>query len=204
MRLHARSAALAFGLSILVTAAAAHQPRARSAAEATDVQMWNRETIGGPFALIDQKGKRRTDADFRGKLMVVYFGYTQCPDVCPMDLQQIGLAIEALGPAGDAIQPVFITIDPERDTVKRLAAYVPAFHPRLVGLSGSPAAVERAAHAYRVYYKKLPIGKGGDYAVGHSGAIYLMDREGKYLGFFPPGTSAERMVQTIRPHLTTQ
>ena len=199
-----RAILLALGLALSFTAAVAHQPRPKTAAEATDVSNWNRDTIGGPFTLIDEKGKRRTEADFRGKLMVVYFGYTQCQDVCPMDLQQIGMAIESLGAAGEAVRPVFITLDPQRDTVTRLAAYVPAFHPRMVGLSGSPAAVEKAAHAYRVYYKKLPIGKGGDYAVGHSGAIYLMDREGKYLTYFAPGTSAERMAEAIRPYLTAQ
>lgn len=199
-----RAIVIALGLSLFVATAMAHQPRPKTAAEATDVLNWNRDTIGGPFTLVDEKGRKRTEADFRGKLMVVYFGYMQCQDVCPMDLQQIGMAIESLGAAGDAVQPLFITLDPERDTAKRLAAYVPAFHPRLVGLRGSPAAVEKAAHAYRVYYKKLPIGKGGSYDVGHSGAIYLMDREGKYLTYFAPGTSAQSMAEKIRPYLVTQ
>src|SRR5205085_1707144 len=92
----------------------------RSAAELMDAVMWNREPIGGPFALIDQNGAHRTNADFRGKLMLVYFGFTYCPDVCPTDLQEIGLAIDRLGAAGEAVEPVFITVDPERDTPEHL------------------------------------------------------------------------------------
>ena len=98
--------------------------------------MWNREPIGGPFALIDHDGRPRTDADFRGKLMLVYFGFTYCPDVCPTDLQAIGLAMDRSAPPANAVQPLFITVDPERDTPQHLAEYVPLFHPRLIGLSG--------------------------------------------------------------------
>ena len=98
--------------------------------------MWNREPIGGPFALIDQNGERRTDADFRGKFMLVYFGFTYCPDVCPTDLQQMGLAVDRLGAAGDAVQPIFITVDPERDTTEHLKDYVAMFHSRFIGLTG--------------------------------------------------------------------
>ena len=201
MRIGLRCRMVALALVTAVTAAAAHVPPQRSAAELMDVLMWNREPIGGPFALIDEKGRQRTDKDFRGKLMLVYFGYTTCPDVCPTDLQQIGAAIESLGKAGDAIQPLFITLDPARDTTKRLAAYVAPFHARLVGLGGSDFAVRKAADAYRVYFKKVPIGTEGDYGIEHAAFIYLMDREGKYLGYFPPGTSAARMVEVIRPHL---
>ena len=111
--------------------------------------MWNREPIGGPFALIDQNGKRRTDADFRGKFMLVYFGFTYCPDVCPTDLQQMGLAVDRLGPAGDAVQPIFITVDPERDTAEHLKDYVAMFHSRFIGLTGDAAAIDEAARAYR-------------------------------------------------------
>ena len=91
--------------------------------------MWNRGPIGGPFALIDHTGKPRTDKDFRGKLLLIYFGYSYCPDVCPTDLQQIGLAVDRLGADGEAVQPLFITLDPERDTAAHLADYVPLFHP---------------------------------------------------------------------------
>src|SRR3954469_23392300 len=131
------------------------QERARSAAELMDAVMWNREPIGGPFALTDQNGTRRTDADFRGKLMLVYFGFTYCPDVCPTDLLQMALAVDQLGPAGEMVQPVFITVDPERDTPEHLKHYMPLFHPRFVGLTGDAIAIQAAARAYRVYYKKV-------------------------------------------------
>ncbi len=178
------------------------QSSTRSAAELMDAVMWNREPIGGAFTLTDQTGKVRTDADFRGQLLLVYFGFTYCPDICPTDLQQIGLAIDQLGADSKNVQPLFITLDPERDTVANLAQYVPLFHPRLLGLTGNVDAVSRAADAYRVYYKRVVTGtKPDDYTVDHSAFIYLVDRDGKYLGFFPPGTSADRMDEIVRPAL---
>ncbi|WP_244553725.1 SCO family protein [Bradyrhizobium arachidis] len=186
----------------MLALACAGVAQARSAAETMDILMWNREPVGGPFELIDQTGKPRSDRDFRGRLMLVYFGFTYCPDVCPTDLMAIGQALEQLGPDADAVQPVFITLDPERDTAEHLAEYVPLFHPRLLGLTGSLDAIEATAEAYKVYFAKIPIGKdAGEYTVDHTSFIYLMDRDGKYLGFFPPGTSAERMVEIIRPRL---
>ena len=173
---------------------------ARSAAEIMDILMWNREPVGGPFALTDQAGHARTDRDFRGRLMLVYFGFTFCPDVCPTDLQAIGLALDRLGPDGDQVQPIFITVDPERDTASHLADYVPMFHPRLIGLTGSADAIRKVADAYKVSYARVPQ-DAGDYTVDHTAYIYLMDRVGNYLGFFPPGTSADRMVEIIRPRL---
>ncbi|QOG18258.1 redoxin domain-containing protein [Bradyrhizobium sp. SEMIA] len=189
-------------LCAMLALACAGVAQARSAAETMDILMWNREPVGGPFELIDQTGKPRSDRDFRGRLMLVYFGFTYCPDVCPTDLMAIGQALEQLGPDADAVQPVFITLDPERDTAEHLAEYVPMFHPRLLGLTGSLDAIGAAAEAYKVYFAKIPIGKdAGEYTVDHTSFIYLMDRDGKYLGFFPPGTSAERMVEIIRPRL---
>ena len=135
---------------------AAQTQSSRSAAELMDAVMWNREPIGGPFALIDHNGKPRTNEEFRGKLMLVYFGFTYCPDVCPTDLQNIGLALDQLGPAGEQIQPLFITVDPERDTAEHLKDYVPMFHPRLIGLTGDAAAIHAAAAAYRAYYAQGP------------------------------------------------
>ena len=184
--------------SALAGAAPAHSTR--SAAEIMDILMWNREPVGGPFALTDQAGHARTDGDFRGRLMLVYFGFTYCPDVCPTDLQAIALALDKLGPDGDQVQPIFITVDPERDTAAHLAEYVPLFHPRLIGLTGSFDAIRKVADAYKVYYARVPL-KDGDYTVDHTAYIYLMDRDGNYLGFFPPGTSADRMVEIIRPRL---
>jgi cytochrome oxidase Cu insertion factor (SCO1/SenC/PrrC family) len=194
--------AVACALLLVLGGAAPAQTSTRSAAELMDAVMWNREPIGGPFQLIDQSGKVRSDRDFRGQLMLVYFGFTTCPDICPTDLQAISLAMDRLGTDADDVQPLFITVDPERDTREHLADYVAMFHPRLLGLTGSAEAVQNAADAYRVYYQRVDFDKGdGYYTVDHSAFIYLMDRDGKYLGFFPPGTPAEKIVEMIRPHL---
>ena len=187
-------------LGSVATSSLAQAPE-RSAAELMDAVMWNREPIGGPFALTDQNGVHRTDADFRGKLMLVYFGFTYCPDICPTDLQQMALAVDQLGPAGEMVQPIFITVDPERDTAEHLKDYMALFHPRFVGLTGDAAAIRQAARAYRVYYEKVEREDKSDYTLDHSVFIYLMDRDGRYLGFFPPGTSAERLAETMRSHL---
>jgi protein SCO1/2 len=190
---------------LVIGGAAQAQSSKRSAAELMDAVMWNREPIGGPFQLTDQSGKVRSARDFRGRLMLVYFGFTYCPDICPTDLQAIGLAMDKLGAGADGVQPLFITLDPKRDTAEHLAEYVPLFHPRLIGLTGSAEQVQNAADAYRVYYKRVDFDDGGtNYTVDHSAFIYLMDRDGNYLGFFPPGTSAEKMVEMIRPHLSGQ
>ncbi len=194
-------------VALLSLLGASGQPLAqksdRSAAELMDVVMWSREPIGGPFALIDQNGARRTDADFRGQFMLIYFGFTYCPDVCPTDLQQMGMALDQLGPAGDAVQPIFITVDPERDTPQHLKDYVAMFHARFVGLTGDASAINEAASAYRTYYAKVDFGKS-DYTVDHSAFIYLMGRNGEYLGFFPPGTSAELLAGTLRPFVSNR
>jgi protein SCO1/2 len=179
----------------------AQSPEDRSAARLMDDLMWNRGPIGGPFALIDHTGKLRTDEDFRGKLLLIYFGYTYCPDVCPTDLQQIGLAIDGLGAGAEAVQPLFITLDPERDTAEHLADYVPLFHPRLIGLTGSAEQIRRVALAYKVYYAKYPP-DSPDYVIDHSSFVYLVDEAGKYIGFFPPGTTANRMIEIITPNLS--
>jgi protein SCO1/2 len=135
--------------------------------------------------------------------MLVYFGFTRCPDVCPTDLREIALALRELGPSAQAVQPVFVTLDPERDTRAVLARYVASFHPRLIGLTGSEAAVRAMADAYRMYFRKLPTAQG-DYTIEHAAFTYLMDRQGKYLGFFPPGTSAQRMLQVLRAQLAAR
>lgn len=115
---------------------------------------WGVGHVGGSFELIDQNGKTRTDAEFRGELLLVYFGYTTCPDICPAELMQIGLVIDKLGGAGDGVQPLFISIDPERDTPDVLAPYVAQFHPRLIGLTGTPKQIRAVADNYKAYYAK--------------------------------------------------
>jgi cytochrome oxidase Cu insertion factor (SCO1/SenC/PrrC family) len=171
-----------------------------SAAQMMDDLMYGRGSVGGPFTLTDATGKPRSDSEFRGRLMIVYFGYTYCPDVCPADLIAITQALDALGPLADGVQPVFITIDPERDT-KLLGEYVGAFHHSLVGLTGSPEEIRKVANAYKAFYVKVPDAQGGDYSIDHTGVIYLMGRNGEYLGFMPPQTSPERLTEILRKYL---
>ncbi|WP_238179447.1 SCO family protein [Methylobacterium dankookense] len=175
----------------------------RSAAELMDVLMWNREPVGGPFALVDHAGRPRTEADFRGKLLIVYFGFTACPDICPTDLMEIARALTLLGAEAERVQAVFVTLDPDHDTPAHLAAYLQSFHPALIGLTGSPDAIRRMADAYKVYFAKAE-GADGNGTIEHSAFVYLMDRSGAYLGFFPPGTSAERMLTIIRPQMAAE
>jgi protein SCO1/2 len=174
------------------------EPPARSSSELMDALMWNREPVGGPFALVDHTGTPRRDTDFRGKLLLIYFGFTFCADICPIDLQSMAAAVDQLGPAGDGVQPLFITVDPEKDTPDVLRGYVALFHPRLVGLTGDPRAIRRVALAYKVYFARTP---GTDTQVDHSGVVYLIGHDGRYAGFFPPGTPAGRMVEVLRPML---
>jgi cytochrome oxidase Cu insertion factor (SCO1/SenC/PrrC family) len=171
-----------------------------SAAQMMDDLMYGRGSVGGPFTLTDATGKPRSDSEFRGRLMIVYFGYTYCPDVCPADLMAITQALDALGPLADGVQPVFIPIDPERDT-KLLGEYVGAFHHSLVGLTGSPEEIRKVANAYKAFYVKVPDAQGGDYSIDHTGVIYLMGRNGEYLGFMPPQTSPERLTEILRKYL---
>ena len=166
-----------------------------------DDLMWNRGPIGGPFTLTGNAGKPRSDSEFRGKLMLIYFGYTYCPDICPTDLMTIAQAVDSLGAAGEAVQPIFITIDPERDSVQRLAEYVSSFHPRFIGLTGTPDEIRRIALAYKVYYARN--GSGEDYTIDHAGVTYLVGRDGQYLGFVPPQTTPERLAEVIRTQLGT-
>jgi protein SCO1/2 len=157
--------------------------------------------IGGPFTLTDQNGVVRRDTDFRGKLMLVYFGYTYCPDACPTALNTMSQAIDLLGAQGDAVQPVFITVDPARDTVAQMKTYAANFHPRLEALTGTPDEIASAARAYRVYYAKAAGSGEDEYLMEHSGFVYLMGRDGKYLAHFGPDATAETMAAAIRRHL---
>lgn len=156
--------------------------------------------VGGPFTLTDQDGNRVTDAQFRGKLMLIYFGYLYCPDVCPTTLLDMTQAVEKLGQAGDAVQPIFITVDPQRDTPEEIKKFLGNFHPRFAGLTGSPAEIQAVAKAYRIYYAKATGGER-DYLVDHSSLVFLMDRGGKYLTHFPHNTRPEAMAAAIKKFL---
>lgn len=157
--------------------------------------------VGGPFTLVDHTGRTVTDQDFGGRYLLVYFGFTYCPDVCPTELQTMTQAIDLLGPDADRVQPLFITVDPQRDTADVLADYVRLFHPRLVGLTGTPEQIAEAARAYRVYYAKAPGDDPTHYLMDHSSFVYLMDPQGDLAALFTPGTDAEEMARTLRNHL---
>lgn len=153
--------------------------------------------IGGPFTLTDDTGRTVTERSWPGKYLLIYFGYTSCPDVCPTDLQTIAKALDELGGKADAIQPLFVTIDPVRDTPGQMAAYVKAFTPRLRGLTGTPTQIRAMAKAYRVYYAKHPDpgGNGSDYSMDHSAFIYLMAPDGHFDTIYP-GTTSPDMLAT--------
>lgn len=158
--------------------------------------------VGGPFTLVDQTGREVTDQDFRGRYMLIYFGYSFCPDVCPTELQIMSQALDALGPAAKQVQPVFVTVDPERDTVETLADYVKHFRPDLVGLTGSAEQIAKVTTAYKVYAARNPTPSDPEnYSVSHSSMTYLMDPKGKFVTVFPYGTQPGEMAQGIRTHL---
>ncbi|HEX3971696.1 MAG TPA: SCO family protein [Stellaceae bacterium] len=154
--------------------------------------------VGGPFTLVNGDGKPVTDRDYRGKLLLVYFGYTFCPDVCPTTLNNIAQALVQLGTQADAVTPVFISVDPKRDTPKVIGSYVKSFDPRIVGLTGSDAQIAAVAKEYHVYYAPQP-GQNGDYLVDHSSLVYIMDRDGKFLKVFAGSLSGVEMADAIKP-----
>ncbi|KJS35559.1 MAG: electron transporter SenC [Rhodospirillaceae bacterium BRH_c57] len=156
--------------------------------------------IGGPFTLVNGDGKTVTEADFRGQYMLIYFGYTFCPDVCPSTLGTVGRALDML-PADKAakIEPVFITVDPERDTPKMVGEYVSHFHPRFHGLSGSPEQVRAATQAYRVYAAKVEEDPNDPtaYLMDHSAIAYLMGPDGTFLTHLSHGLTAEQVAEIM-------
>ena len=192
---------LALACAVLSAPVIANEAAEPSPTELIEGLVSGRAPVGGPFELTDQTGHRRTDADFRGKLVVLYFGYTFCPDVCPTELQSISLALDKLGANAEAVQPLFITVDPERDSPARLAEFVSSFHPRLIGLTGSVAEVKKTAIAYRTFFAKNAAAASGEYSVDHTGFIYLISKDGRYLGFLPPGVSPDEIADAIRARL---
>ena len=168
----------------------------------TNVRESGEAKVGGPFELVDETGATVTEADFAGKLKLVYFGFTFCPDVCPTELAKIAIALEELGPLADEVTPIFITIDPERDDVEAVAAYTDHFWPTMVGLTGSPEQIDAAAKAYRVYYRKVEDpGSSADYTMDHSSIIYLMGPDDGFIDFFSANATPEDIEEGIRKAL---
>lgn len=155
--------------------------------------------IGGPFALTAQDGRRVTEADLKGRFAVVYFGYTACPDICPLGLDAVTRALDGLPPAeADRIQPVFVTVDPARDTPEVMGQYAQSFHPRLLALTGTEAEVEAATKAYRVYARRAEGAEaGGQYLVDHSTFTYVMAPDGRYATHFSHATPPEEMTRRL-------
>lgn len=154
--------------------------------------------IGGPFSLTATSGVTVTEKSFPGKPMLVYFGFTNCPDICPSGLQIISAALDQLGPDAAKVAPLFITLDPERDTAPMLGAYLKSFHPQIIGLTGEPDAISGVAKIYRVYTKKVPQGPSpGDYSIDHSGFMYLMGTNGQFVTHFPHNVSADKLTAAL-------
>ena len=158
--------------------------------------------FGGPFSLIDHEGARRTEEDFRGRFLLIYFGYTYCPDICPTNLSTMIHAMEDLGAKAEQVQPLFVSVDPARDTAEVLADYVAHFHPRLVGLTGSEQEIRAVAKAFRVHRSKVVFeDPDEDYLVNHSSITFLMDRDGTFLSLFPHDTAAEVMAKALEGYI---
>ncbi len=155
-------------------------------------------SVGGPFMLQSDAGKLVTARDFRGKFMLVYFGYTYCPDICPTALNAITAALEKLGPKAKDVAPIFITVDPQRDTPQVMRRYTAAFSPDLIGLTGTPDEIAKVAKEYRVYYAKHVTGsRPDDYSMDHSSIIYLMGPNGKFIAPIPAEQSPAEMAADI-------
>lgn len=159
-------------------------------------------SVGGPFALTTTEGKTLTDKDLRGAPFLVFFGYTHCPDVCPTTLFQISEILRALGPDAK-IKALFVTVDPERDTPQLMQDYVGSFDPRIIGLSGDRAAIDKVMAEYRVYARKAP-GKLDEYSMDHSALVYLMDRNGRFLRSFNIERPPEQAAAELRSVLAAQ
>jgi protein SCO1 len=160
--------------------------------------------IGGPFKLIGKDGQTVTDQDFRGRYMLVFFGFTHCPDICPAELQVMAAALDDLGSDAEKVVPIFISVDPERDTPEVVTTYVENFGPNFVGLTGSPEAVAEAAKAYRVTYDKYEYkddAGNSNYSVDHSALAYLMGPDGEFITHIPYGTPPEKMAETLHRYL---
>ena len=157
--------------------------------------------LGGPFSLVDQTGKAVTEQDFAGKWLLLYFGYTYCPDVCPTELGTIAAAMDALGPQAEKVVPALITVDPQRDTPAQLAEYVSRFHPRMQGLTGTAEQVAEVARRYRVYYARVNRADTTEYLMDHSSFVYLVGPDGRVRSLFRPEAGPDEIAAATRAQL---
>jgi protein SCO1/2 len=182
---------------VLALPVAAAIPIGASAHEATAAPAPRPPQITGHFTLATMDGRSVTDESYRGKWLVIYFGYTFCPDACPTTLSNIGSALDGLGPLADHVQPLFVTVDPTRDTVNVVTEYLKAFDPRIVGLRGTPEQTEAAAKQYHVYYRARSLG-GGQYAVDHSSFIYVIDPTGQFAKLLTADLPGHQLADGLR------
>jgi protein SCO1/2 len=185
-----------FMLASLLLAMAACAPKAEVKLDLKGTDMSDTQ-LGGDFSLTDHQGKPRKLSDFSGKVVALFFGYTHCPDVCPTTMLEYATVMKKLGADADKVQVLFVTVDPERDTSAVLAAYVPHFDPRFVGLSGTPAQIDTVKSAYKVVAQKVA-GADGSYTVDHSAGSYLFDKSGKLRVYEAYGTPADSLAHDIR------
>ncbi|MDE0410426.1 MAG: SCO family protein [Alphaproteobacteria bacterium] len=194
-----RAAAIALAALALTAAAPPPPPKKPPPLEAL---------FGGPFALTDHNGRTVTDGTFRGRFTLLYFGYTFCPDLCPTNLLTMAEAVEALGPEqAERVQPLFVTVDPERDDPAALRDYMAHFGPRFLGLRGTPAQTRAVLKAWRIHRRKVPSGAGADaddYLVDHATLTFLMGPDGRFRTLFPHDTRAEKMTATLRRYLAAE
>ena len=154
--------------------------------------------VGGPFTLTDQTGKRVTDKDFHGRIMMVFFGFTNCPDICPAALQVMTAALDKMGSKAGAVTPVFITLDAERDTPEKLSAYLKSFHPSFVGLTGSDAEIASVVKAYRLYAQKVTDeASPASYTYDHAAIIYIMGKDGSFIAHVPQVNNPDDLVAAL-------
>lgn len=186
--------ALIFSLGAVGIAAAIYQFAAPGGKTASQTS-----TVGGPFTMVDQDGKAVTEAALKGKPTLIFFGFTNCPDVCPTALYEITQAMEALGPDAEKTQALFVTVDPERDTPEEMKAYLASFSPRIRGLTGSPEQVAQMVKVYRAYAKKVPL-KDGGYTMDHSAIVYLMDRNGTFVSPINMKRGTDEIAKELRAY----
>ncbi len=177
------------------------------AEQARTAEEIGREIVTGEFSLVDGQGKPVSDIDFRGSWLLIFFGYTHCPDVCPTTLGSVALVLDELGSDAESLQPLFITVDPARDSPDVVREYAAAFHPKIIGLTGSEQQVAAAARSHRAYYARATASNGtsadaDDYAMDHSAHLFLMDPDGVYATAFSQTTTVEAMVRIIRERMT--
>ena len=189
-------------IGLLVVAVAVLELRPRGGPSGETIAVPGGITLGGPFQLTDDTGRAVTDADYRGRWMLVFFGYSNCPDECPLTLQKMAGALTRLGSLADKVAPIFITVDPARDTPARLKTYLANFDPRITGLTGSDAQIAQAAKAYRVFYAPGKHEESGADLVSHSTFLYLLDPAGRFSTLLPSDVDADRLAAELRAELT--